>query len=71
MHGGQPNGIGIARKAPAVGGWSVCQIHGVGGGAPSGPGNGAWRHGGRSKETTYVRTLAAELAQLAVRALRS
>ena len=62
---------GNACKAPAVRGWSVCRMHGAHGGAPDGPGNGMWRHGGRSKETTYVRTLAAELAQLTVRALRS
>ena len=35
-------------KAPARRGWRVCRMHGAGGGAPTGPANGAWVHGGRS-----------------------
>jgi hypothetical protein len=42
---GQPCG------APAVGGWSVCRMHGAGGGAPEGKRNGNFKHGARSKET--------------------
>ena len=37
-------------KAPAVRGWSVCRMHGAGGGGPSGRANGNYRHGGRTKE---------------------
>ena len=36
-------------KAPAKRGWHVCRMHGAGGGAPTGPANGAWVHGGRSQ----------------------
>jgi len=32
---------------------------------PPGPGNGMWRHGGRSAETTLIRQLGAELARMA------
>lgn len=52
-------------RAPAVGGWSVCRMHGAHGGAPSGPGNGMWEHGGRSAETAYIRHVGAELARMA------
>ncbi len=37
-------------RAPAVRGWSVCRMHGAGGGAPSGPGNGRYKHGLHTKE---------------------
>jgi len=36
-------------KAPARRGWTVYRMHGAGGGAPAGPGNGSWLHGGRSQ----------------------
>ena len=36
-------------RAPAVRGWSVCRMHGAGGGGPSGRANGNYRHGGRTK----------------------
>ena len=36
-------------NAPARHGWHVCRMHGAGGGAPTGPANGAWVHGDRSK----------------------
>ena len=36
-------------KAPARRGWTVCRMHGAGGGAPAGPSNGSWLHGGRSQ----------------------
>ena len=42
---------GLPCEAPAVTGWSVCRMHGAGGGAPSGKRNGNYRHGGRTKET--------------------
>jgi len=52
-------------KAPAVRGWAVCRMHGAGGGAPSGPCNGAWVHGGRSQELSEVRSFGNDLARLA------
>ena len=52
-------------QAPAVNGWTVCRMHGAGGGAPSGPANGAWQHGGRSADTALVRRLGTELARMA------
>ena len=36
--------------APAVRGYCVCRMHGAGGGAPNGKGNGNYRHGTRTKE---------------------
>ena len=42
---------GEACKAPAKAGWKVCRMHGAGGGAPEGKGNGNFRHGGYSKRT--------------------
>jgi hypothetical protein len=37
-------------RAPVVRGFRVCRMHGARGGAPSGTGNGNFRHGGRTKE---------------------
>jgi hypothetical protein len=37
-------------RAPAVRGWTVCRMHGAGGGAPSGPRNGRYRHGCQTQE---------------------
>jgi hypothetical protein len=48
-------------NGPAVKGWSVCRMHGAKGGAPSGPGNGRWRHGNRSQ---MARDMRRELADL-------
>ena len=56
-------GTGICCKAPAVKGRAVCRMHGAGGGAPRGPGNGMWKHGGRSNEVADIRRLGAELAR--------
>jgi hypothetical protein len=47
-------------KSPAVRGWQVCRMHGAGGGAPTGPANGAWVHGGRSNEVKHIRSMVAE-----------
>ena len=45
-----------------------CKLHGGRAGAPSGKRNGAWRHGGRSKEAAdqrkAIRTLLREATQL-------
>ena len=56
-------------NAPAVKGCAVCRMHGAGGGAPRGPGNGMWKHGGRSREVAEVRRLGAELGRMAKRVL--
>ena len=58
-------GTGQTCKAPAVRGWTVCRVHGAGGGAPSGPGNAMWRHGGRSADTMLLRGLGTELTRVA------
>lgn len=52
---------GLPCRAPAVKGWSVCRMHGAGGGAPEGSANPNWRHGGRNRETVLIRSLAATL----------
>ncbi len=57
---------GLPCASPAVTGWSVCRMHGAGGGAPPGRRNGNYRHGGRTIETM---TLRAEIRDL-VRASR-
>lgn len=54
---------GCRCKGPAVKGWSVCRMHGAGGGAPCGPGNGAWRHGERSREAQKIKSAVASLAR--------
>lgn len=51
-------------KAPAVGGWAVCRVHGAKGGAPIGPGNGMWKHGGRTRDATDSRRLVSGLVRL-------
>ena len=56
---------GTACSAPAVRGWAVCRMHGARGGAPCGPGNGMWRHGGRSQDVAEVRSMARELTRWA------
>ena len=56
---------GTRCKAPAVTGWSVCRMHGAGGGAPIGKANGQWRHGGRSLDQTESRRLIADLMRKA------
>lgn len=52
-------------KGPAVKGWSVCRMHGAKGGAPSGPANGRWRHGNRTRSTEAMRRDLVELMALA------
>ncbi len=48
-------------KAPAVKGWSVCRMHGARGGAPSGPANGRWVHGNRTRQSDALRRALSEL----------
>ena len=52
---------GLPCGSPAVTGWSVCRMHGAGGGAPTGKPNGRYRHGGRTKEAM---ALMAEMREL-------
>ena len=56
---------GTRCNAPAVKGCVVCRMHGAGGGAPQGPRNGMWRHGGRSGDVTETSRLMAELNRMA------
>ena len=56
---------GAPCKAPARRGWTVCRMHGAGGGAPTGPANGAWRHGGRSQTMEQNRRRLMALVKLA------
>ncbi len=44
-------------KSPAVRGWTVCRMHGVGGGAGSGKPHPNYRHGERSQEAVGRRRL--------------
>jgi hypothetical protein len=52
-------------KSPAKRGWHVCRMHGAGGGAPTGPGNGAWVHGDRSQAVEQNRRTLMALVKLA------
>jgi hypothetical protein len=52
-------------NAPAVRGWNVCRMHGAGGGAPTGPANGAWLHGDRSQTVAQNRRTLMALVKLA------
>lgn len=52
-------------QAPARQGWKVCRMHGAGGGAPTGPGNGAWLHGDRSGAVEQNRRTMLALVKLA------
>jgi hypothetical protein len=51
-------------RAPAVGGWRVCRMHGAHVGAPEGERNGNYRHGARTKEATELRKLIRRLGSL-------
>lgn len=51
-------------RAAAVKGWTVCRMHGAGGGAPSGPRNGAWKHGGCTNEALAMRKSVNQLRKL-------
>lgn len=56
-------------KAPAVRGWTVCRVHGAGGGAPCGASNGMWRHGGRAYDLADTSRMISELNRLARKAI--
>jgi hypothetical protein len=44
-------------KAPACRGWTVCRMHGAGGGQPPGPKHPSWRHGLRSQDWIGERSI--------------
>ena len=44
-------------RAPAVHGWTVCRMHGAGGGAKPGAAHPNWKHGARSNEAVELRRL--------------
>lgn len=50
-------------KAPAKRGWSVCRLHGAGGGHGAGKANPAYKHGGRTRESAAMRKAIAELVR--------
>jgi hypothetical protein len=50
-------------RAPAVRRWTVCRCHGARGGAPTGKGNGRYRHGGRTKSAIAERRAVSKLVR--------
>ena len=48
---------GLSCRSPAVRGWTVCRMHGAGGGAKPGKEHPNYRHGERSREAVAVRAL--------------
>lgn len=58
-------------KGPAVKGWNVCRMHGARGGAPSGPANGRWRHGNRTRASEAMRRALSDLVTQARRTAKA
>ncbi len=54
---------GVLCKNPAVRGWSVCRMHGAGGGQGAGKEHPNWKHGLRSREWTDERHMLNELVR--------
>ena len=54
-------------RQPAVRGRTHCRMHGARAGAPEGPRNGAWRHGGRSSQVLATRAMERLLLRMAGR----
>lgn len=50
-------------QAPAVTGWTVCRMHGAGGGHAAGPSHPRWVHGMRSRGAMDMRRLVNELVR--------
>lgn len=48
---------GLPCKSPAVRGWTVCRMHGAGGGAKPGETHPNYRHGERSADAAVMRKL--------------
>lgn len=55
---------GLPCKNPAVKGWSVCRMHGAGGGHGPGKANPAYKHGMRTKEAQEMRKDINELTRM-------
>lgn len=55
-------------KSPAVAGWTVCRMHGAGGGHKAGPTHPSWKHGMRSRQwietRKYINDLAREMREI-------
>ena len=58
-------------RSPAVKGKHRCRMHGARAGAPEGPRNGAWRHGGRSSKVLAMRAMERLLLRMAREALEA
>lgn len=52
---------GLPCRSPAVRGWTVCRMHGAGGGAPHGERNGNYRHGQRTQEAARMKAMVRDL----------
>jgi hypothetical protein len=63
MHSYGQEDRGQSCQAPAVRGWSVCRVHGAGGGAPPGTAHPNYRHGFRTKEIQSVRQIISVLCK--------
>jgi len=48
---------GLLCRNPAVRGWTVCRMHGAGGGAKAGAAHPNWKHGARSGESVALRKM--------------
>src|SRR5215207_4940374 len=68
--GVRPRG-GRPCRSPAVRGKARCRMHGARAGAPKGPRNGAWRHGGRSGKVLAMRAMERLLLRMAREALEA
>lgn len=55
-------------RCPAKRNWSVCRLHGAGGGANPGKAHPNYRHGERSREAVAMRALITELTRDALKA---
>ena len=59
---------GKACQSPAVGGWTVCRMHGAGGGASGGKAHPQYKHGMRSRdwveERKYLNDLIREIREI-------
>ncbi len=49
-------------RCPSKQGWTVCRLHGAGGGAPSGSQHPNYRHGMRTQEMQNIRALTRTLS---------
>lgn len=56
---------GLRCKGPAVRGWTVCRMHGAGGGHGPGTANPAFKHGMRGREWAVMRSEISELIRFA------